>query len=167
MVQWLFRGGSLFLVIVFCFVTGVSPASGRESWSGNETDDVPQRSRLFLRAKYPGSWKIVEGGAWAEILFDRDSGHFTIRGDGLAPETAYVLARVTAAGRSGEFLGSARSDRQGTLAFCGRWRNWHGTFWLVVAADIWDMSRRPAVGDRLKLKAWNPSAYLFESEVLR
>lgn len=167
MVQWLFRYGSLCLAFVFFFGSGVLPASAREVLPVIVPDDVSPRSRLLLRAKHPGSWKVVEGGARAEILFDRGSGAFRIRGDGLAPDTAYVLARVNAVGRSGEFLGAARSDRQGNLAFCGRWWNWHGTFWLVTAADIGDMPQRPAVGDRMKLKAWNPSAYLFESEVLR
>lgn len=165
------HGARMRLLEMFCaalaILLAVVPLSGRELCHDNAWAEAADRSRLLLYAKHPATWKIVAGGARAEILFERSSGCYAIRAVGLVANTRYVLARVDSASRSGELLGMATTDRQGNLHFSGRWHHWCGRFWLVTDADIRALPLPAPVGARLQLKAWHPAAYLFESEVLR
>jgi hypothetical protein len=159
------------LLEMFCaalaILLAVGPLTGRELCHDNALAEGADRSRLLLYAKHPDTWKIVAGGARAEIHIERKSGRYEITAEGLAAETLYVLGHINAGNLSGELVGAGSTDRQGRLEFCGTWRNWQGKFWLVPGSDIRNLPASSAIGARLELKAWHPSRYLFEAAVMR
>ena len=118
---------------------------------------------LHLWQKNPANWEIVADGARGIIIFSRETGFYQFRGQGLRESTEYVLVRGTETPPFGNILARGMSTAAGQLELAGRWNNWQGKIWLVPGGDIAITS---AEKNMVKLKAWRPQNYLFETRVL-
>jgi|LGOV01.1.fsa_nt_gb hypothetical protein len=141
------------IVTIFIFISfSTSNAMGHE-----ET--------LLLVSKDPNTWQIDTSGATAQLTVNRQKGTFNCSGQRLEPEQQYALIQRDDSyprGR-GFILSVTSSTANGTLLLAGKWSNWRGKIWLVLADDV----RGGAADEQLdQLISWQPKRYLFESRPL-
>jgi hypothetical protein len=132
----------------------------------NELDKKVQDWRLYLYAKDPLTWQVINGGAWAELNINRPSGKFTLEAHGLQPKTEYALIRYAGQTRTGQVLSRVFTDHRGNFRSSGVWPEWSGKLWVVLGKDLQENPRDFKPGMRVLLKDWHPKQYLFESEIL-
>jgi hypothetical protein len=129
--------------------------------------------QLYLYEKDPGTWEIVEDGAWGKMNINK--GKFVFNGHKLENETEYALIcyQDDWPGTGSLLLGNATSNGNGNVHINGlidyetlpsyvyeiEGEQVRGSkIWLVLAADF-DNSTT-------SMTAWNPSEYLFEFDLL-
>jgi len=132
----------------------------------NELDKQASDWRLYLYAKDPVTWQVINGGGAAELNINRPSGKFAIEAHGLLPKTEYALVRSAGQSQSGQVLVRSVTDNLGNFKSSGIWHEWTNKFWVVLGKDLQGNARDFKPGMRDTLKGWNPKQYLFESEIL-
>lgn len=120
---------------------------------------------LLLVSKDPNTWQINTSGATAQLTVNRQKGTFNCSGQRLEAGQHYALIQCDDSyprGR-GFIISVATSTAKGTLLVAGKWSNWRGKIWLVLAEDV----RGGATDTHLdQLISWQPKRYLFESRPL-
>jgi hypothetical protein len=132
----------------------------------NELDARSPEWQLYLRAKDPATWRVIEGGSWALLTINRPAGKFALEAQGLSPHREYALVHVTQQDRAGEVLCRAKADAQGLLRCSGAGNAWSEKYWLVLSEDLRGNPADFPPGGSAALKNWRPASYLFESEQL-
>ncbi len=129
--------------------------------------------QLYLYEKDPITWQIVEDGAWGKMTYNTATGKFVFNGHGLEPYEGYTL--INFARVDGEWpatiniLGQGDADEECNVHIMGKYAFANlkpdttpgadesgAKIWLVLTEDV-------VYG---KLADWNPSAYLFEYELI-
>lgn len=166
------RKVAVFLIMLFlsafCPVSS-GLAGGENSRPACFCNELAKNSadwRLYLCAKDPVTWRVLEAGGWGELVIHRSSGRFEFTGHGMQPATEYALVCPSGQSPSGNVLACGRADGRGELRSAGAWTAWRGKFWLVLGSDLQGkcpdlIPESPAI-----LKAWHPADYLFETETL-
>lgn len=128
--------------------------------AANGLDHPGQVSQLYLYEK-DSAWAPVEGGAWGQMTFgsNTDGSDFVFNGHGLVPDTDYTLIKYNGTDWPvAHCLASGTSNNGGKLNLSGVMDNYGDKVWLVLSSDV-DCNAD-------KLIDWNPSAYLFEYNVI-
>jgi hypothetical protein len=137
-------------------------------------------AHLYLYEKDPGTWEIVDGGAWGKMKHNLTglTFSFVFNGHQLQPETEYSLIYYVDPGPGTwtvlpeiVVLASGASNGGGNLHLSGNRDTGSipygddvnypdgGKIWLVLTADI------DTEASTFKW-AWNPTEYLFEYDLL-
>ena len=160
----------LLFALLLSFVQSVPARGGasRPACFCNELNSSSSDWRLYLVAKDPATWRVLESGAWGELTIHRPAGRVAFTGHGLRPTTDYALVRRAGQGPSpsGNVLVCGKSDNRGELRITGVWSVWSGKFWLVLGEDLQGRCADSTPESPATLKAWHPAAYLFETETL-
>ena len=160
------------LAIVMVLTVLAIPAMAAPGGKDNPANDNPQN--LYLYEKDPSTWNIVWGGAWGKYNYRLSgttiSGPFN--GHGLVAGTGYTLISYNDPwGSAHVVIGSGVADSLGDVAI-------KATADLGVDGDsTWDQSGAPGDGYKIwlvltadmsgsSLTGWNPSAYLFEHNLI-
>mgnify|MGYP000005723989 CR=1 FL=1 len=133
-------------------------------------------AHLYLYQKDPGTWEIIEDGAWGKLTYIQSGSEFkfVFNGHGLKPNTEYSLiyyADPWPGNNPGALISEGTSDDEGNLHLGGSIElnmdlpdpsdaNYPdgAKVWLVPSSD-YDASN-------CKLIAWNPTEYLFEEKLI-
>jgi len=136
---------------------------------------------LYLYEKLPGTWEIVEGGAWGKMkyILSGDAFVFVFNGHGLEPGTDYKLIYYPDPwpGDGLLCLGSASADPEGNVHIKGATNTVSlpiddlidenypdgAKIWLVLSDDV---GPNPVAPNQLHLLAWNPTEYVFEAAMI-
>lgn len=129
--------------------------------------------QLKLVEKDPSDWSIVEDGAWGRLTYNKASGRFVFNGHDLVAGEDYTLinfARDTEWPAHINILGAETANVEADVHIAGNYAYANleydetpGTgstagykIWLVLTDDVADST----------LAGWNPTEYLFESELI-
>lgn len=128
-------------------------------------------AQLYLYEKDPTDWSIVEGGAWGKMTYKLSEANLecvVFNGHQLEANTEYSLIKYTDPwpGTPVVVIAAGTSNRGGNINLKGSADlGAFGTdingykIWLVLTSDI--------TGDGGSMKAWNPTEYLFEYDLIR
>lgn len=126
---------------------------------------------LNLFEKDPGTWEIVEGGAWGKMTYNLSGPEFSFvfNGHGLEARAEYrliyypdpwpgvgLICLGSATANGGGNVHIAASVNTGDLPIASD-TNAGAKIWLVLAADV------DCEGN---WSAWNPTEYLFEEALI-
>jgi len=129
-------------------------------------------AHLYLYEKNPADWSIVDDGAWGKMNYRLavPQFRFVFNGHGLLPGTDYTLIYYPDPwpGTGAQCLGSGVVNEDGNVHIADRVElgtdlpatgdaNAGAKIWLVLTADV-ECS--------VSLVGWNPTAYLFEHELI-
>lgn len=132
-----------------------------------------QAEHVYLTAKNPSGWSVIEDGAWGKLTYKED-GSFIFNGHGLVPNEDYSLINfqrvVWQWPASVYVLGADESNDGGQVHIMGTWDESEFDFdstpgtgdddgykvWLVRTSDL--------TGETLS--GWNPANYLFEVDLI-
>lgn len=128
-------------------------------------------NQLYLVAKNPSDWSIVSDGAWGKLTFNTKSGKFVFDGKKLQSKTEYSLIYYPDPwpGTGCEVLGTGTTNKGGNIHIAGTFdfdsipistdaNHAKGAkIWLVLSSDVTCPTG---------MKAWNPTQYLFEYDLI-
>ena len=123
-------------------------------------------AHLYLAAKNPSTWSIVEDGAWGKMQYRLSGPTFNCEFNGhlLQPGVAYDLIYYPDPwpGNGLIVLGTATANAGGNVHIAanivtGDLSN--AKIWLVLAADVSPIEPHAMIG-------WNPTDYLFETALI-
>lgn len=164
----------LFWIIaaMLVFAAIISPVWGANPAADKGLNGKGKAEHLYLFEKDPGTWAIIDGGAWGKLTYLPDKGTFCFNGHNLTPDSNYSLIYypdpwpgytlyLTTTG-----LGTGIANEYGDVHITGTFNfttiptlddtNSGAKIWLVLAADH----------DGTKMIAWNPTEYLFEYDLI-
>ena len=132
----------------------------------NELEIKSPDWRLYLYAKDPATWQVINGGAWGELNINHPSGKFRLEVHGLLPKTEYALVRYRGPALAAQIVLRFQVNDRGSFKSSGVWREWSEKFWVVLGSDLQENPADFKPGTRATPKDWHPAQYLFESEAL-
>jgi hypothetical protein len=109
---------------------------------------------------------VVEKGAWGKLTFNECATKFILDAYGLTSRLEYALIRATGPRPYAHVVARGNTDNKGELHLSGSWPEWTLRFWVVKGEDVRGKAGDFGSGSLDTFKAWNPTHYLFESEVL-
>jgi len=133
-------------------------------------------AHLYLYEKDPGTWEIVEDGAWGKMKYNLAGStfDFVFNGHGLESNTEYTLiyyADPWPGNHPGALIASGTTNDEGDIHIMGSAEltmdlpdsvdaNYPGgaKIWLVLSSD-YDATNK-------KMVAWDPTEYLFEHNLI-
>jgi hypothetical protein len=128
--------------------------------------------QLYLYEKDPGTWNIVEGGAWGKMTYNLSGPafDFVFNGKELMPGAGYTLIYYPDPwpGTGLICLGAGVANKGGNVNIAGPVdtgdlpaatdANYPGAkIWLVLSSDV---------NCGMSMAGWNPTDYLFEYDLI-
>jgi hypothetical protein len=156
------------IVPVFAAKPTTSPAASNGIEKG-------KNDHLYLYAKDPETWEIVEDAAWGKMNINLNKGKFVFNGHKLEPNTDYVLIcyQDEWPGTGSLLLGSGSSDEEGNVHIKG------SIDYEILPSYVYEIDGEQVEGSKIwlvsaddfdqasaEMGAWNPSEYLFEFDLL-
>ena len=172
----MYRLGVLLITAFFICRVGPDP-----SLRGGKTGQAGKSNvgHLLLYEKDPGTWEIVEDGAWGKMQYrlSADKFRFVFNGHWLEPESSYTLLYYPDPwpGEGLICLGEGMSNECGDVHIKAKLNtcdlpapfddNYEdgAKIWLVLSDDV------DCEGDDLvapQMTGWNPMEYLFEYDLI-
>jgi len=148
----------------FILAAIVAPVWGLSSSPDKGLNGKGKAEHLYLFEKDPGTWMIVEDGAWGKMTYLSDKGTFCFNGHNLTYGNHYALIYYPDPwpGTGLEVLGDGYADELGDIHIADTFdfgsipidgdTNSGAKIWLVLYEDQ----------DGSQMIGWNPSEYLFE-----
>lgn len=129
---------------------------------------------IDMVSKDSTDWSVVDG-AWGKFTWNSKNGNYVFNGHDLVPETSYELINYLDPwnGVGSISLGIAVADEDGNVHIMGNIEglmkydypaNADGNYQDVTGAKIWLVLDADFDGNML---AWNPDAYVFETELIQ
>jgi len=128
---------------------------------------------LYLHEKDPGTWEIVDGGAWGKMKYNLSEStfDFVFNGHDLEPGWSYTLIYYPDPwpGNNLICLGDGIANEEGDVHIMGSVDTGAlptdedtaplggAKIWLVLSDDV---------NCGMKMTGWNPTEYLFEHDVI-
>ena len=156
------------IVPVFAAKPTTSPAASNGIEKG-------KNDHLYLYAKDPDTWEIVEDAAWGKMNINVNKGKFVFNAHKLEPNTGYVLIcyQDQWPGTGSQWLGSCTSDENGNVHIQG------SIYYETLPSYVYEIDGEQVEGSKIwlvladdfdqasaEMSAWNPSEYLFEFDLL-
>ncbi len=182
---------SLAVVLVLTLGAGVALAAGKNGQAGKSNI-----AHLYLYEKNPADWSIFEDGAWGKMKYNLAGStfDFVFNGHGLQPNTEYRLIYYAdfedryvnwGGDNPGALIATGTTNPGGQLHLAGspelnmdlphpddanmdihsynvppdNYAHEHGAKIWLVPSDDYD-------ADNTKVIAWNPTQYLFETDLI-
>ena len=156
------------IVPVFAAKPTTSPAASNGIEKG-------KNDHLYLYAKDPDTWEIVEDAAWGKMNINVNKGKFVFNAHKLEPNTDYVLIcyQDPWPGTGSQWLGNCISDENGNVHIQG------SIYYETLPSYVYEIDGEQVEGSKIwlvladdydqgstEMSAWNPSEYLFEFDLL-